>query len=210
MAASPPATRARGLAAAAAALAAAAGLAGCDTGASGDRAQDGSRGVRPAPSPYVPPPGTPSQGTREADPARLRVISRWLRTLREGDIAAAAATFADGALVQNGTPVLRLRSAAERRLFVDEGFPCGARIADARGAPRGFTVVRFTLTPRVGGSCPGPGGGSAAAAIGSVADGSPSGTGCPIRERDPGARRTPRPRCGTSRRSCEPGAPAAS
>jgi hypothetical protein len=88
-----------------------------------------------------------------------------VRKLRNGDVAGAARTFADGALVQNGTPVFRLRSFAERRLFIDEGFPCGARVADARGAPREFTVVRFTLTPRVGGSCVGPGGGSAAAAI---------------------------------------------
>jgi len=167
MAASRPATRARGLAVAAAALAAAGVLAGCG-GGNGDQgasAQGGPSGVPPAPSPYVPPPGTPSQGSEPADPARLRVIRRWLRELREGDIAAAAATFADGALVQNGTPVLRLRSAAERRSFIDQGFPCGARVADARRAPRDFTVVRFTLTSRVGGSCPGPGGGSAAAAI---------------------------------------------
>jgi hypothetical protein len=95
----------------------------------------------------------------------VRVIRRWADALREGDVAAAAGTFADGALVQNGTPVLRLRSARQRRLFMDAAFPCGAYVADARGAPRGFTVVRFTLTPRVGGSCPGPGGGSAAAAI---------------------------------------------
>jgi hypothetical protein len=88
-----------------------------------------------------------------------------VRELRQGDVGAAARTFANGALVQNGTPVFRLRSYAERRLFMDEGFPCGARVAGAGGARRDFTIVEFTLTPRVGGSCPGPGGGSARAAI---------------------------------------------
>jgi hypothetical protein len=125
----------------------------------------GPPAVRSPPSPYVPPPGTPSRGTGEADPARLRVIRRWLRELREGDIGGAARTFANGVLVQNGTPVFRLRSYAERRLFIDQNFPCGARVAAARGARRGFTVVEFTLTSRVGGSCPTTGAGSARAAI---------------------------------------------
>jgi hypothetical protein len=174
MAASRPAAAARGRlaapAAAAAAAVAAAALGGCG-GGSGTGAGDGAGGPPAAgrqgqvPSPYVPPPGTPARGTGPADPERVRVIRTWVRRLRDGDVAGAARTFADGALVQNGTPVVRLRSFAERRLFIDEGFPCGARVADAEGAPRGFTVVRFTLTPRVGGSCPGPGGGSAAAAI---------------------------------------------
>jgi hypothetical protein len=166
MAASRAAARARGALATAAALAAAS-AAGCgdEDGASGDRASGGPPGVRPAPSPYVPPRGTPSRGTRDADPARLLVIRRWLRELREGDIGAAARTFANGALVQNGTPVFRLRSYAERRLFIDQNFPCGARVAAARGARREFTVVEFTLTARVGGSCPTTGGGSARAAI---------------------------------------------
>jgi hypothetical protein len=166
MAASRPAARACGLVAAAAVAAGGAVGCGLGDGGDGDRAESGPRsGVRPAPSPYVPPAGTPSRGTGAADPARLRVIRRWVRELRQGDIPAAADTFADGALVQNGSPVFRLRSRAERRLFIDEAFPCGARIADARRAPRSFTIVSFTLTPRVGGSCPGPGGGSAAAAI---------------------------------------------
>jgi hypothetical protein len=137
--------------AAAAALLAAGGLAGCG---GGDPPAPPAERAGPAPTPAGP-----------ADPAAVRVIRTWVRELREGDVAAAARTFADGALVQNATPVLRLGSFAERKAFLDAAFPCGARVADARAARRGFTVVRFTLTQRVGGSCPGPGGGSAYAAI---------------------------------------------
>lgn len=169
MAASRPAARARGLTVAAAVVVAAVAVTACarGDGPSGEERAQGSPppSAQAAPSPYVPPPGTPLQGTARPDPARVRVIRRWVRELREGDIGAAARTFADGALVQNGTPVLRLGSDAERRRFMDEGFPCGAYVADASGARRDFTIVRFTLTQRVGGSCPGPGGGSAAAAI---------------------------------------------
>jgi hypothetical protein len=162
MAASRPAVPARALAAAAAIAAAA--MAGCgdDGRPPGDRAGSAPSA---APSPYVPPRGIPSEGTGPPDPARLRVIRTWVRELREGDIGAAARTFANGAIVQNGTPVLKLRTYGERRLFVDEGFPCGARVSGASRARRHFTIVNFTLTPRVGGSCSGPGGGSARAAI---------------------------------------------
>ncbi len=139
-------------------------MAGCgdDGPPAGDRSGSAPSA---APSPYVPPRGVPSEGTGRADPARLRVIRTWVRELREGDIGAAARTFADGALVQNGTPVVRQRTYAQRRQFIDEGFPCGARVAGASGARRSFTIVEFTLTARVGGSCSGPGGGSARAAI---------------------------------------------
>jgi hypothetical protein len=128
-----------------------------------------ARGATPParPSPYDPPARVPRQGTGAlADPGQIAVVRRWVDRLRAGDVAGAAATFADGARIQNGAGVVTLRSRVDRRLYLDEGFPCGARVAAAEDARGGFVLVEFTLTGRRGGDPYGcAGGGSAYAAI---------------------------------------------
>ncbi len=54
--------------------------------------------------------------------------------------------------VQNGTPVITMRSAGAVRLFNDS-LSCGSRLVSALRAPHGFTVAVFKLTQRPGGDC---------------------------------------------------------
>ena len=103
------------------------------------------------------PEGVPTEADGQpADPADLAVVKRWLKALQQGDIAAAADTFADGTRVQNLRPLMRLRNRAARRAF-NAGFPCGAEIVDASSV-RGYLVVTYRLTDRVDSPCDGPGG----------------------------------------------------
>jgi hypothetical protein len=107
--------------------------------------------ARPARDPLALPPQVPQAATGPADPAAVRVIRRWLATLRRGDTHAAARFFAIPSRFQNGTPVLTVRNQAER-IAVNEALPCGARMAHAGGAGA-YTIVVYLLVRRPGGDC---------------------------------------------------------
>lgn len=106
----------------------------------------------PAGDPLALPPGVPTTPVRDrtSDEDR-RVIQGWLRALSAGDIAGAASFFAQPSRVQNGTPVITLRSAADRAAF-NFALPCGAQ-GVRLGSRDGYTVVEFRLTDRPGGDC---------------------------------------------------------
>ena len=113
------------------ALAVALGAAGCGGSSGGDR-------------PARPDPGAGSAKGHAARAADVRVIRGWVDTLRAGRVTAAAGYFAVPAVVQNGTPPIRLRTRAEVRAF-NRSLPCGAKLertvaagpAALRGAPAG-------------------------------------------------------------------------
>jgi hypothetical protein len=110
------------------------------------------------------PAGVPTKASRAGAPAASRtVIDGWLRALRAGRIARAAAFFAQPSKVQNGTPVLTLDSARERLAF-NLALPCGAR-ADRYGTNGRYTIIEFVLTERRGGDCAGAAGQPARGAI---------------------------------------------
>jgi hypothetical protein len=91
------------------------------------------------------------------------VIGGWARALAAGDIEKAASYFALPAIVQNGTPPVRITSRAQAREF-NELLPCGARLlATARHGA--YVYATFRLTDRVGGSCGAGVGGLAATAF---------------------------------------------
>lgn len=103
------------------------------------------------------PKGVPTEAAgQRADPDDLAVVERWLAALTQGDIPAAAETFADGTVVQNLRPPVRLADRADRIAF-NEQFPCGAEIVDASSV-QGYLVVTYRLTDRVDSPCDGPGG----------------------------------------------------
>ena len=103
------------------------------------------------------PKGVPTEaGGQPADREDLAVVRRWLAALTQADIAAAADTFADGTVVQNLQPPMRLPDRAARIAF-NEQFPCGAEIVDASSV-KGYLVVTYRLTDRVDSPCDGPGG----------------------------------------------------
>ena len=92
------------------------------------------------------------------------MIRAWADALRRGDVAAASARWAVPAKVQNGTPVIELRSRAAVRLF-NASLPCGALVTGSAAAPRGYTIVTVRLTRRRGGDCGSGAGASARTAI---------------------------------------------
>lgn len=103
------------------------------------------------------PKGVPTSAKGQpADPGDLAVVKRWLAALTNGDIPAAADTFADGAVVQNFQALQRLRNRGERIAF-NAGFPCGAELSTASSV-RGYLVVTYRLTDRKDSGCDGPGG----------------------------------------------------
>jgi hypothetical protein len=135
-------------------------LAGCAR-QDDDKSTAAQTGPRPPAPPAEPslldlPAHVPRRATGPASPVAVRVVGAWTRSLRHGDVVAAATYFASGSLVQNASPVLVLRTAAQRREF-NRSLPCGARPIRAGGAGR-FTVVTFRLTERVGGDCRGAAG----------------------------------------------------
>lgn len=85
-----------------------------------------------------------------ANPDAVKVIQQWSDELRSGDIQAATDEFAIPSFVQNGTPLLELKSRAQVEAF-NQSLPCGARLTGASTSGR-FTVATFVLTER-----PGPG-----------------------------------------------------
>lgn len=102
------------------------------------------------------PEGVPTEpGERPADREQLAVVEAWLRALTQGDVEAAADRFADGAVVQNGEPSVRLPDRAARIAF-NSGFPCGAEVA-ASSSVDGYLVVTYRLTDQVDSRCDGVG-----------------------------------------------------
>jgi hypothetical protein len=120
------------------ALTVALGAAGC--GGSDDK-----------PPPAKPPPAKPHLGAHAARAADVRVIRGWVDTLRAGDEAAAARYFAVPTLVENGTPLIRLRTHAQVVLF-NRALPCGAKLERTFALGR-YVAATFLLTDRPGGSC---------------------------------------------------------
>ena len=139
-----------------AALLAAGGLAGCG----GD--QDAGR-ARPASVP-------PALVQSGVDPAAVRVVRTWADTLRRGDVATAARSFAVPSLVANGGPPERLTTSAAILAF-NQSLPCGARLVRADRAPRGFVIATFLLTERPGPGACGSGTGATARTAFRVRDG---------------------------------------
>ncbi|MBB4662343.1 hypothetical protein [Conexibacter arvalis] len=137
-----PATAAALLAATALALS----LAGATAGCGGDGAttitvpDSGERGTMPGAT--VP---------RSVDPADERAIRTWADTLRRGDVAGAARSFARGSRVVNGGRPLLLDSRADALAF-NRSLPCGAVVTAVEPSAHGFVLATFRLTER-----PGPG-----------------------------------------------------
>jgi limonene-1,2-epoxide hydrolase len=119
----------------------------------------------PPPAPAGPrlPDAVPRKAQARANPADAGVVRRWSAALRRGDVARAAAYFAQPSKVQNGTPVVTLRTRGAVLAF-NASLPCGA-VPTSYGAARGFTIVTFRLTERVGGDCAGAVGHRARCAI---------------------------------------------
>ena len=116
-----------------------AGAVGCGGSSSDDK---------PAPKP---PRQTGTPATRPAREADVQVIRGWVDTLRAGHVDAAAGYFAVPAIVQNGTPLLKLRTRREVRLF-NAALPCGARLLRTFQSGR-YVAATFRLTERPGGDC---------------------------------------------------------
>ena len=85
-----------------------------------------------------------------ADPHAVEVIKHWADELRAGDVLAASQRFAIPALVQNGTPPLRLTDRRDVEAF-NRSLPCGANLTEAITSGK-YTIATFELTER-----PGPG-----------------------------------------------------
>lgn len=97
---------------------------------------------------------------RRSGPSPEAVIKAWVDSLRSGNVSHAASYFALPAVVQNGTPPLRLTTRAELRAF-NASLPCGARLLRAFPSGR-YTKAVFRLTERPGPGRCGPGTGQTA------------------------------------------------
>jgi hypothetical protein len=97
------------------------------------------------------PAGVPRSADGPADAAATRTIRGWTNALRAGQIDRAAGFWANPAKVQNGTPVITLRTSDDVLLFNDS-LSCGAVLTHT-GAARGYTIATFRLTERPGGQC---------------------------------------------------------
>jgi hypothetical protein len=76
------------------------------------------------------------------------VIRAWADTLRRGNVGRAAAYFSLPAIIQNGTPPLRLTKRSEVIAF-NASLPCGASLLRTSTAGR-YTEAVFRLTERPG------------------------------------------------------------
>jgi hypothetical protein len=121
------------------ALAVALGAAGC--GGSSDRGKSAPK------SPSAPGAVSP----HAAKTGDVNVIRAWVDTLRAGHVTAAAGYFGVPAVVQNGTPPIRLRTRSQVRAF-NGLLPCGARLERTFAAGR-YVAAVFKLTDRPGGHC---------------------------------------------------------
>jgi hypothetical protein len=118
-------------------------------GSCGDGDDAGREGKAPAPG-----------LSARADRSPEGVIRAWADTLRRGEVAKAATYFALPAVVQNGTPPLRLTTRAQVRDF-NAALPCGARLLRTSSSGR-YTTAVFRLTERPGAGLCGHGTGQTA------------------------------------------------
>jgi hypothetical protein len=79
------------------------------------------------------------------------VISQWARALAAGDVNKAASYFALPAIIQNGTPPVRITTREQAREF-NQLLPCGARLV-ATSRHGAYIWATFRLIDRVGGDC---------------------------------------------------------
>ena len=98
----------------------------------------------------------------------VSVIRDWAQALQAGKVDKAASYFALPAIVQNGTPPLRITTRRGARAF-NELLPCGAVLlmTTRHGV---YLDATFRLTNRVGGDC-GSGTGAIAATAFVIRDG---------------------------------------
>ena len=148
------------------ATAAAAALAGCGGGHSSTTPTTttlADRQAVPQRSELEPPLSVPDRATGPARAEARRVINAWLRALRHGQVKRAAHYFALPSKFQNSTPVLVVKTEAER-IAVNLSLPCGAKAREMGGAGA-YTIVKFELTKRPGADCGTGVGGTARSAI---------------------------------------------
>jgi hypothetical protein len=100
--------------------------------------------------------------------SNAEVIRGWARALTAGDLDKAASYFAVPAVIENGSPPVRITSRKQAREF-NRLLPCGARLV-ATTRHGAYTYATFRLTDRVGGDC-GPGAGLLAATAFLIRDG---------------------------------------
>jgi hypothetical protein len=95
--------------------------------------------------------GGGAKPARHADSAQVRVIRGWVDSLRAGHVNAAASYFAVPSIVQNDSPLIKLRSVAQVRAF-NAALPCGAKLKRTFRSGR-YVAAVFVLTDRPGGGC---------------------------------------------------------
>jgi len=136
-------------------------LGACGGGSGGDQArtQTGAPESRTTPAPRADPrdprelpASVPLKASANADPQRASVVRAWSAAMRAGDIDAANALWAAPAKVQNGTPVLTLKTRDDIGIF-NGSLPCGSVVTSAGGATGGFTIATVRLTERKGAEC---------------------------------------------------------
>jgi hypothetical protein len=104
-----------------------------------------------------------------ADADDVRVIADWADALRAGDIEGASDFFAVPAVVENGTPPLRLTTRDEVDAF-NRSLPCGAKLTEAETTGQ-LTIATFELTERPGAGECGDGVGETAKTAFAIEDG---------------------------------------
>jgi hypothetical protein len=115
-----------------------------------------SPGRPPAPSPRAtasPAPGGDASGAAREPVTAVEsaVIRGWSTSLRRGNVARAARYFALPAVIANGSPPLRMETAAQARAF-NRALPCGAKVVRLKRDAGHRVIATFRLTER-----PGPG-----------------------------------------------------
>src|SRR3954447_15660653 len=95
----------------------------------------------------------PGDSSARTPPAET--IRRWVDAERRNDMRAATTYFSVPAIVLNGGPPLLLTSRAQV-LAWNSALPCGATLVRTVDV-RGWTIARFRLSNRQGGSCDGVG-----------------------------------------------------
>jgi hypothetical protein len=76
----------------------------------------------------------------------VRVITGWADELRAGHVSRAAGYFDVPVVVQNASPVVRLRTRRDVLAF-NASLPCGAHVVKTLAGDR-YTVATFVLTER--------------------------------------------------------------
>jgi len=125
------------------------GLAGCGGGE--ERAETTPTRELPPPEIEGTSPLVPTVAVGAAPEGAARVIRSWAAALRRADIGRAADLVATGARVQTG-PALERLATRNQVLAWNSSLPCGAKVERIGGA-RGYAIVRFRLTDRIGADC---------------------------------------------------------